>query len=76
MRVGERCDCRQWPTKDGYRANCMRFKCRTTYKGKNYIQCGESKLLFDDETKRNLYYVMYCCNGGKRCQRCEGSAEV
>lgn len=73
----ETCDCAQRLPRDGLRASCPHFKARSTYRGKNYINCVHGKLRFESRNTRDQYYMDNCCSRGPegcRARHKEGGA--
>lgn len=64
LEPGEVCNCRQpirGSPRDGLRAVCPLFKCRSSYRGRSYIVCGK-KTVYDGCDARNEHYKRFCCS--------------
>lgn len=70
LEVGEACNCDQpirGAPRDGLRAKCPLFRCRSWYRQKSYIVGGCGKHCFGSGDQRNEYYRRYCCELWRRC---------
>ncbi len=70
LEVGETCNCGQpirGAPRDGLRAQCPLFHCRSWYRQKSYIVGGCGKHCFGSGDQRNEYYRQYCCGLWQRC---------
>lgn len=64
LEIGEICNCRQpiqGATRDGLRARCPHFQHRSSYRGCNYIVCGDKKTPHPSRDERNEHYRRFCC---------------
>lgn len=71
MEPGETCNCEQ-PVKglprDGLRAKCPLFRCRSSYRMRHYIVCGRHKTPYPGSDQRNEHYRRYCCEAWRACE--------
>lgn len=70
LEYGEGCNCDQMVRglpRDGMRAKCPLFKCRSSYRGRYYIVCGQRKQRFRGCDERNDHYRRYCCDRWREC---------
>lgn len=69
--IGESCNCEQpirGAPRDGLRAKCPLFKCRSCYRLQYYIvgECGKAR--FTNSDQRNEHYRRCCCDAWRACE--------